>query len=164
VIWIDVHPAEENSINTSRTLLTPVNVHLVYASYGWSSFVATFHESSIEFSWSTTPEKKGFWHNPQRGGWLIRGFVPSFSPEPANKAVGAKPSIYQRSAIRLTGPILQACDRYIQYLLMRVNPSVLNRHRQGLQPLRCWLFIYHSPIFPTSCLPIPPNGPARSLV
>jgi hypothetical protein len=49
--------------------------------------------------------------------WPIHGSVPNFSPEPANEAVGAKPSIYQRSATRLTEPIPQVCDRYAQYLL-----------------------------------------------
>jgi hypothetical protein len=49
--------------------------------------------------------------------WLIRGSVPSFSLEPANEAVGVKPSIYRRPATRLTGPITPVCDRYIQYLL-----------------------------------------------
>jgi hypothetical protein len=27
---------------------------------------------------------------------------------------------------QLTGPITLACDRYVQYLLVRTNPSVLN--------------------------------------
>jgi hypothetical protein len=35
-------------------------------------------------------------------------------------------------ATRLTRPISPACDRYVQYLLMRANPSVLNWHRRGL--------------------------------
>jgi hypothetical protein len=30
---------------------------------------------------------------------------------------------------QLTGPISPACDRYIQYLLARANPLVLNQHR-----------------------------------
>jgi hypothetical protein len=96
--------------------------------------------------------------------WPIHGSVPNFSPEPANEAVGAKPSIYQRSATRLTEPISQVCDRYVQYLLAGGNPSVLNRHRRGLQPWRCLLSTYHSPTFPTSCLPFPHKGPARSPV
>jgi hypothetical protein len=53
---------------------------------------------------------------------------------------------------RPTGPISPACDRYVQYLLVRVNPSVLNRHRWEIQPWRCRLATYHSPTFPTSCL------------
>jgi hypothetical protein len=87
--------------------------------------------------------------------WPIYGSVPSFSPEPANEAVGAKPSIYQWPTTRLTGPISPVCDRYIQYLLAGANRTVLNRHRWGLQPSRCWLSTYHSPTFSTSCLPFP---------
>jgi hypothetical protein len=63
------------------------------------------------------------------------------------------------SASRLTGPISPACDRYIQYLLTGANPSVLNQHRQGLQPWRCRLATYHSPTFPTSCLHFPLSAP-----
>jgi hypothetical protein len=37
--------------------------------------------------------------------WSIRGSVPSFSPEPANEAVGVKSSIYQWLTTMLTGPI-----------------------------------------------------------
>jgi hypothetical protein len=66
--------------------------------------------------------------------WSIRGSIPSFSPEPANQAVGAKPSIYQRSTTRLTGPISLVCNRYVQYLLVGANRMVLNRPRWGLQP------------------------------
>jgi hypothetical protein len=87
--------------------------------------------------------------------WPIRGSVPSFSPEPANEAVGAKPSIYQQPATRLTRPISPVCDRYVQYLLVGANRTVLNRHRRGLQPWRCRLSMYHSPTFPTIYLPFP---------
>jgi hypothetical protein len=48
------------------------------------------------------------------------------------EAVGAKPSICWREATRLTRPISLTCDRYVQYLLMEANPSVLNWHRWGL--------------------------------
>jgi hypothetical protein len=94
--------------------------------------------------------------------WPIRGSVPSFSPKPANEAVGAKPNIYQRLATRLTGSISVVCDRYVQYLLAGANRTVLNRPRQGLQPWRCHFSTYHSPTFPTSCLPFPLAAP-RSL-
>jgi hypothetical protein len=63
--------------------------------------------------------------------WPIHGSVPSFSPEPANEAVGAKPSIYRWPATRLIGPITPVCDRYVQYLLVGANRTVLNRHRWG---------------------------------
>jgi hypothetical protein len=96
--------------------------------------------------------------------WPIRGSVPSFSPESANEVVGAKPSIYQRPATRLTEPISPVCDRYIQYLLVVANPSVLNEHKRGLKPWRCRISTYHSPTSPISCLPFPPKGSARSPV
>jgi hypothetical protein len=47
-----------------------------------------------------------------------------------------------------------SCDRYVQYLLAGSNPSVLNRHRWGLQPLRCLLSTYHSPTIPTDSPPV----------
>jgi hypothetical protein len=96
--------------------------------------------------------------------WLICGSVPSLSPEPANEAVGAKPSIYQRPATRLTGPISLVCDRYVQYLLVRANRTVLNRHRRGLQPWRCWLVTYPLPDLPNQLSPLSPNCPAQSPV
>jgi hypothetical protein len=68
---------------------------------------------------------------------------------------GREPSSWRWPTTRFTGLISPACDRYIQYLLTGANSSVLNWHRQGLQPWRFRLFIYHSPTFPTSCLPFP---------
>jgi hypothetical protein len=92
--------------------------------------------------------------------WPIHRSVPSFSLEPANKAVGPKPSIYRRPATRLTGPILLVCDWYVQYLLAGANRMVLNRHRRGLQPWRCQLSTYHSPDLPINCLPFPLVAPS----
>jgi hypothetical protein len=43
-----------------------------------------------------------------------------------------KPNIHQQQTTRFTGPISLTCDRYVQYLLMRANQTVLNRHRWGL--------------------------------
>jgi hypothetical protein len=162
--WIDVHLVGENPINRTRTLPTSVHVCLTYAFCGQSSYIATFHKSSTELSRATAPEKKDFWHNPQHVGWPIRGSVPSFSLEPTNEAVGVKPSICRRQATRLTGPISSTCNRYIQYLLTGTNTSVLNRHRWGLQPCRCWLTnTTPRPSQPT-VLHFPPNGHVRSQV
>jgi hypothetical protein len=55
---------------------------------------------------------------------------------------------------QLTGPITPLCDRYVQYLLAGVNPSVLNWHSQGLQPWRCRLPTHHSLTFPTDGPPL----------
>jgi hypothetical protein len=58
-IRIDVHPARGNPINTPRTLPTLIHVCPVYTSYGWSPYVATFHEPAIELDRVTAPKKKG---------------------------------------------------------------------------------------------------------
>jgi hypothetical protein len=62
---------------------------------------------------------------------------------------GEKTSFCWQPTTRLTGPISPACDWYVQYLLAEDNPSVLNRHRHGLQPWRCRLFTSHFLTFPT---------------
>jgi hypothetical protein len=73
-----------------------------------------------------------------------------------------KPNIHQQQDTRFTGPILPACDRYVQYLLTRANRIVLNRHRQGLQPWRCRLAAYPLPDLPNQLSPLSPSGSARS--
>jgi hypothetical protein len=42
------------------------------------------------------------------------------------------------------------------------NSSVLNWHRWGLQPWRCWIFTSLSPPFPTNGPPLCSNDPAQS--
>jgi hypothetical protein len=164
MIWIDLHPAGKNLTNTSHTLPTPVHICPTYTSFGQSSYVATFHESLTELSRLTAPREEGLPTQSTPRRWPIHESVPNFSPEPANEEVGAKSSIYRRPTTRLTGPISPVYDRYIQYLLTRANSLVLNRYKRGLQLWRCRLSSYHSPTFPTSCLPFPPKGPARSLL
>jgi hypothetical protein len=161
-IRIDVHPTGENLTNTTRTFPIPVHICPAYTSCGRSPSVATIHELSTELSRATAPKKRGSRHNPQHTGWPTCRSVPSFSPKPTNEAVRAKSIIYRQQATRLTELIWPACDRYVQYLLTGANPLVLNRHRRELQPWRCWLVTYHFSTFPTSCLPFPPKGPARS--
>jgi hypothetical protein len=39
------------------------------------------------------------------------------------------------------------------------NRTVFNRHRRGLQHWKCRLSTYHSPTFPTNCLPFPLVAP-----
>jgi hypothetical protein len=157
-------PCRENLTNTPRMLPMPVHVRSMYASCGHSLYMATFHGSSIELGRPIAPEKNGLPTQSTARRWPIRGSIPIFSPEPANEVVGAKPSICQQPATRLIGPITPVCDRYVQYLLAGANRTVLNWHRRGLQPWRCQLATYHSLTFPTSSLPFPPKGPARSPV
>jgi hypothetical protein len=56
---------------------------------------------------------------------------------------------YWWQVTRLTGPILPACDQYVQYLLAAASPLVLKQHGWGLQSWRCRLTTSHSPTFPT---------------
>jgi hypothetical protein len=119
---------------------------------------------STRHTHSTALEKKGFRHNPQHADWPIHRFVPNFSPESTNEAVGAKSTFCWWPTTRLTGLISLACNRYVQYLLARANPSVLNRDRRGLQPWRWRFCTYHSPAFPTSSLHFSPKGLVRSPV
>jgi hypothetical protein len=99
-------PCRGNPINKTRTLPTPVHVRPTYAFCGRSSYVATFRESSTGLDGCTAPEKN--------------------APDSTSQ-----PGTYRWQTARLTGPISPACDRYVQYLLMDTNPSVLNRHRSG---------------------------------
>jgi hypothetical protein len=114
VIWIDVHPAGENLINTTRTLPTSVHVCSVYASYGQSPYMATFHESPTELSRVTAPEKKGSRHNPQHASWPIRWFIPNFTPEPTLKQWG-------QSQVSVDGRLLGLPTPYHQYAIGTFN-------------------------------------------
>jgi hypothetical protein len=126
--------------------------------------IATFHVVVNRVGLSHCSWEKGLLTQSTACGWPIHGSIPSFSPEPTNEAVGAKPTFCWWADTRLTGSISLACDQYIQYLLTGANQSVLNRHRRGLQPWRCQLVTYHSPTFPTDGLHFPPKGPTRSPV
>jgi hypothetical protein len=87
-----------------------------------------------------------------RQGWteslLPRKRAPDIIPStPADRSTGPyplslpsqpmkqwrKPNTHQQQATRFTGPISPACDRYVQYMLMGANRTVLNQHRRGLQ-------------------------------
>jgi hypothetical protein len=77
---------------------------------------------------------------------------------------GGKATLCWHQTTRLTGPITPTCDRYVQYLLMWANSSVLNWHRRGLQPCRCRLANTTPwPSQPT-VLHFLPNGPTQSQV
>jgi hypothetical protein len=163
-IQINVHHVGENSINTTRTLPTPVNIRPTYASCRQSPYVATFHESSIDLDKSYYSREKG----------LLTQSIPCWLTDPcdctqflcqANQwSSRLKPSFYWWQATRLTGPISPDCDRYVQYLLTGVNLSVLNWHRRGLQPCRCRLANTTRRPSQLTVLHFSPNGLARSQV
>jgi hypothetical protein len=133
VIRIDVHPAGENPTNTTRTLPTPVHVRPAYASCGWSPYVATFHEPPTELDEVTALEKRAPDTILSTPADLSTGPYLVSLPSQLMKQ-WRKPNIHQQLATRFTGSISPACDRYVQYLLMGANRTVLNRHRRGLQP------------------------------
>jgi hypothetical protein len=93
----------------------------------------------------------------QPSSWVVSFFLPCDSPGVGER--GFSPMVTQ--LLQLIGPISPACDRYVQNLLPGANPSVLNRHRRGLQPWRCWLATYHSLTYPTSYLHIPVMAPSN---
>jgi hypothetical protein len=78
---------------------------------------------------STTPEKKGSQHNSQH--------ATQFLSQDNHWSSDEIQASIDNMLHRFIGPITPACDWYIQYLLTGANPSVLNRHRRGLQPWRC---------------------------
>jgi hypothetical protein len=128
VIRIDVHPAGETrpTCHTHPTLSPHMVPDHTYLTRSTCSNISR----SRQQSWAGSLLR----HNPQHVDWPIRGFVPNFSSKIAIEAVGVKPIFCWRPTTWLIGHISPACDRYVQYLLTGVNPSVLNRHRWGLQP------------------------------
>jgi hypothetical protein len=147
----------------THTLLMPVHVCLAYASCWRSLYVATFHTNPTELDRFTTPDKKC--SRLYLSAWLSGPRVPpQFLSQHSHWSSALKPNICRQQTTRLTGPISPTCDRYVQYLLMGANPSVLNRHRRGLQPCRCWLANTTSRPSQPTILHFPPSGPAQSQV
>jgi hypothetical protein len=100
--------------------------------------------------------------------------APNRTPSPAESSIGSPPNFTLNTVIeavmkvkhllmnklhRFIRLITPPCDRCVQYLLTGVNPSVLNRHRWGLQSWRCQLATSHFPTFPIDGLHFPPKGP-----
>jgi hypothetical protein len=96
----------------------------------------------------------------QPSSWVTSFLLPCDSPGVGER--GFIPMVTQLH--QLTGLISPACDRYVQYLLVGANRTVLNRHRRGLQPWRYRLVTYPLPDLPNQLSLLSPNGPARSLV
>jgi hypothetical protein len=124
-------------------------------------------------TWQPSTSRRQSWTE----SLLPRKRAPDIIPStPADRSVGPYPvslpsqpmkqwrksNIHQQQATRFTGPISSVCDRYVQYLLMEANRTVLNRHRRGLQPWRCRLVTYPLPDLPNQLSPLSPSCPARS--
>jgi hypothetical protein len=160
-IRINVHPTGENPNNRPRTLPTPVHTRPAYAFYGQSPYVTTFH-------W--LPRSRNRLLHPvevlttkdrlaQPSSWVASFFLLCDSPGVGERCFG--PMVTQ--LLQLTGLISPACDRYVQYLLVGANPSVLNRQARAttLEVPTCHIPL---PDFPNQLSPLSLNGPARSPV
>jgi hypothetical protein len=133
------------------------------------SRIAIFHESSTGLDGCTASKKKcSRLHLSIRlsGPWDPSHFLSQHNhwSSAHHWSIVLKPSTYWRQTTRLTRLISPACDWYVQYVLMGINPSVLNRHRQGLQSWRYQLATSHFPTFPINDLHFLPKSPARSQV
>jgi hypothetical protein len=164
MIWNDVHPVGENPTNTTRTLFTPVHIRPTYIFCGWSPYVTTFHEAPTDGQIPLLPRKKVLPTQSTARQLTDPQVRTQLLSRASQWSRGRKPSSWRWPTTRFIGPISPACDRYVQYLLMGANRTVLNRHRRGLQPWRCWLTIYPLPDHPNQLFPLSPNGSTRSLV
>jgi hypothetical protein len=131
-IWIDVHPTgklDQHATCIPRSVrVWPLTIHISCGPH-----ITIFHESSIGLDGCTTPKKKGSWlylSAQLSDPWD----PPQFLSQHSHWSSVLKPSICWRHATRLIGPILPACDQYVQYLPAWANLSILNQHRRGLQP------------------------------
>jgi hypothetical protein len=154
MIRIDVHPTRETWYTWHICFLIRSTYAIRMLSIGsprmWQPFTLT------QQSWadSTALEKKDSWYNPQHAGWPICRSATQFLSQHNHWSSNESQASIDHRLYRFTRHISPACDQYIQYLLMRANPSVLNRHKRGLQPWRCRLFTSHSPPFPTDGPPL----------
>jgi hypothetical protein len=131
-IRIDVHHVGENPNNTPHMLPTLVHACPTHTFCGQSPYVTTFHWLPRSRNRPLHPEEVLTIKNrlAQSSSWVTSSFLPCDSPGAGERGFG--PMVTQ--LLQLTGPISPTCDRYVQYLLVGVNPSVLNRHWRGLQP------------------------------
>jgi hypothetical protein len=157
-IGIDVHHA--GKIDQHATLfpcsvcIWPQTIHI-----SCGQRITTFHIVINRFEQVHYSQEEGLPTQPT-AHWLTGPRVHTQLLSHNNQwSSGKKPSFCSQPATRLTEPISPACDRYIQYLFTRANPSVVNWQRWGLQPWRCWLATSQSPTFPTNGLPLSTLGP-----
>jgi hypothetical protein len=171
MIWIDVHPAVENLIDTPHAFHAwfvygpgPYISHgprgqpfasRPYISHGprGQPFASPQKDQTCPYTWWEALATEDKLARPS--SWV------TIFPFP-HDSLGVGERGFTQLVMQLhqlTRPITSACDRYIQYLLTGANPSVLNWHIWGLQPWRCWLSTHHSSTFPTDRPPLSTWGP-----
>jgi hypothetical protein len=101
----------------------------------------------------TASEKNGSWHNPQPG-WVICGSATQFLSQHSYWSSNESQESIDNRLHRFTRPINSSMQSVRSILARGANPSVLNRHRWGLQPWRCRLATNHSSTFPTDGPPL----------
>jgi hypothetical protein len=106
------------------TLPTPVHASPVYAFCRQSPYVTTFHWLPQSQNRPLHPEEILATKDrlAQPSSWVTSFLLPCDSPGVGERGFG--PMVTQLH--QLTGPISLACDRYIQYLLVGANRTVLN--------------------------------------
>jgi hypothetical protein len=162
MIRIDVHPAGENPINTTRMVPTQVHVRPTYSSCGQSPYVATFHKLSTDLDRSHCSWEKGL-PTQSTACWPTDPRVCTQFLSQANQwSSRIKPIFCRWQATRLTEPISPICDRYVEYLLTGTNPLVLNWHRWMLPYKNLKIATTLSSPFPSECSTGPLIGPAWS--
>jgi hypothetical protein len=114
------------------------------------------------WTYPTAPKKKGSRHNPQHVGWPIRGSVPSFSPEPANKVGGVSQAPDDDQLLGLPG-------QYHRHAIDTLNTCSWGPTEQSLIDIGGGYNLggvgsphTHSPELPNQLSPLSPSGPARS--
>jgi hypothetical protein len=134
-------------MNTPRTLPTPVRARPTYAFCGQSLYATTFYWLPRSRNIPLHPKKVLTTKDrlTQPSSLVVSFFLPCDRPVVGER--GFSPMVTQLH--QFTGPISPACDRYVKYLLTGANPSVINRHRWGIQPWRCRLATYPIPDLPS---------------
>jgi hypothetical protein len=140
-------------------LLVLVHVHHTYAFHGQCQYVATLHANLTELDIFTTLEKKcsRLHLSAQLSGPRD---PPQFLSQHNHWSSALKPNIcWWTGYIGLLGTYLQHVISMFNTCSQGANPSVLNRHRWGLQPWRRRLSTTHSPPFLTDGHPLSTQEP-----
>jgi hypothetical protein len=159
-LWFESMYTLQGKIQPTHHTLFTLSPHMVIDHTYLTRSTCSNLSRSCQQSWtdSLLLRKRKFWLLPEHAGWPICGSPSSFSPLHNHRSNGESHTNVNN---RLLGPYTSM--RSVCSILARgANPSVLNRHRRGLQPWRYRLSTYHSPTFSTDGLPFPPKGPAQS--
>jgi hypothetical protein len=154
-IWIDVHPTGKDPINMTQAFHGR-------SAYGHRPYVPHVVRVCQPF---TSPQhgwtdalllRKSAPDSTSQLGRVAHGNCLSFSPNIAIEVVHLSQALVDARPLGLLGPYHQHAIGTFNTCSWEPNPSVLNRHRWGLQPQRCWFTTSHPPppTFPTAGFPL----------